>query len=108
MPTCKFTKKLFHTSFFIYFVFVSPECITFTSSKEALKVLNVCEHNSFQRKVALLVIYLFNHDSSKSTIFTLNMASDILLSRFLSHKLESVLSCNIKLFVLSFDMHFFL
>ena len=70
-------KKLFHTSSFIYFVFILSECITITSSEEALKV---CEHNFFQRKVVLLVIYLFNHSSFKSIIFMLNMTFDVPLS----------------------------
>ena len=69
-------KKLFHTSSFMYFAFIFSECITNASFKEGLKV---CECNFFQRKVVLLVIYLFNHDSSKSTIFMLNMTSDVLL-----------------------------
>ena len=58
----------------------------------------------------LLVIYLFNNDSYKSTIFMLNMVFDVLLSavRFLSNKLESFVSCNIKLFALCFDMYYFL
>ena len=70
-------RKLFHTSSFMYFTFIFSGCITITSSEEGLKV---CEYNFFQRKVVLLVIYLFNHDSSKSTIFMLNMAFDVLLS----------------------------
>ena len=46
-PTCEFTKKkLFHISSFMYFVFIFSECITITSSEEALKV---CEHNFFQK-----------------------------------------------------------
>ena len=32
------------------------------------------------RKVVLLVIYLFNYDSSKATFFMLNMPLDVLLS----------------------------
>ena len=70
-------KKLFQTSSFIYFAFISSECITNTSSKEVLKV---CEHNFFQKKVVLLVIYLLNHDPSKSTFFLSNIAFDVLLS----------------------------
>ena len=64
----------------------------------------------FQRKAVLLVAYLFNHDSPKSTIFMLNMALDVLLSAvFVKYsKLESFVSCNIKLLALCFDMYFFL
>ena len=111
MPVCKFTKKklsriLFHVllHFAIHergcvkeFAFIFSQYITITSSKKALKV---CEYNFFQREVVLLVIYLFNHDSSKSTIFMLNMAFDILLSAvFVKYsKLESfVLICTLLL-----------
>ena len=99
-------KKLFYTSSFTYFAFIFSECIPITSSEEGLKV---CDYNIYQRKVVLLVIYLFNHDSSKSTIFMLNMANDVLLSAaFVKYsKLESIVSCNIKFFVLGFDMYFF-
>ena len=77
---------------FMYFTFIFSECITITSSEECLKV---CEYNCFQRKVVLLVIYLFNLDSSKSTIFMLNMAFDYLLSEvFVKYsKLESFVYC---------------
>ena len=100
-------RKLFHTSSFMYFTFIFSGCITITSSEEGLKV---CEYNFFQRKVVLLLIYLFNHDSSKSTIFMLNMAFDVLLSAvFVKYsKLESFVSCTIKLFALYFDMYFFI
>ena len=100
-------RKLFHTSSFMYFTFIFSGCITITSSKEGLKV---CEYDFFQRKAAVLVIYLLNHDSSKSTIFMLNMAFDVLLSAvFVKYsKLESFVSCNIKLFALCFDMYFFI
>ena len=100
-------KKLFYTSSFMYFAFTFSECITITSSEEGLKV---CDYNIYQWKVVLLVIYQFNHDSSKSTIFMLNMANDVLLSAvFVKYsKLESIVSCNIKFFALGFDMYFFL
>ena len=107
MPASKFKKNtLSHILFHVY-CFFFQECITITSSDEGLKV---CEYNSFQWSVVLLVVYLFNHDSSKSTIFMLNMAFDVLLSAvFVKYsKLESFVSCNIKLFALSFDMYFFL
>ena len=99
-------RKLFHTSSFMYFTFIFSGCTTTTSSEESLKV---CEYNFFQRKVVLLVIYLFNHDSSKSTIFMLNVAFDVLLSAGFvkSSKSKSFVSCNIKLFALCFDMYFF-
>ena len=100
-------RKLFHTSSFMYFAFIFSECITITSSEETLKV---CEYNFFQRKVILLVIYLFNHDSPKPTIFMLNMTFDVFLSAvFVKYgKLESFVSFNIKIFTLCFDMYFFI
>ena len=61
----------------MYFAFIFSEYITITFSEEALKV---CGYNFFQRKVVLLAIQLFNHDSSKWTIFMLNIAYDVLLS----------------------------
>ena len=92
-----YEKKLFHTSSFMYFAFIFSQYITITSSEKALKV---CGYNFFQREVVLLVIYLFNHDSSKSTIFMVNMAFDVLLSAVFAKysKLESfVLICTFSL-----------
>ena len=57
-------RKLFHTSSFMYITFIFSGCIMIASSEEGLKM---CEYNFFQRKVVLLVIYLFNYDSSKAT-----------------------------------------
>ena len=82
-----YEKNFFYTFSFTYFAFTFSE--------------RVCEYNFFQWKVVLLVIYLFNHDSFKPTIFTiflLNMSFEVLLS---------AVSCNIKLFVLCFDRYFF-
>ena len=102
-----YEKELLHISSFMYFAFIFSECITITSSEEALKVY---AHNFFQWKVVLLVIYLFNHDSSKSTIFMPNVAFDVLLSAvFVKYgKLEYFVSSNIKLFALCFHMYFFI
>ena len=107
MPTGKFTKTKFSHILFTYFTFIFSGCITVTSSKEGLKV---CDYTFSQRKVVLLVIYLFNRDSSKSIIFMLNMAFDVLLGAvFVKYnKLEFFVSCNIKFFALCFDMYFFL
>ena len=56
----------------------------------------MCEYNFFRWKVIILVIYLFNQDSPKSTIFMLNMAFDVLLSAVFAKysKLESFVSCD--------------
>ena len=104
MPACKFTKKtLSHILFHVFYLHL----LTINSSEEDLKA---CEYNFFQWKVVLLVIYLFNHDSSKSTIFMLNMAFDVLLRAvFVKYgKLEPFVPCNVKLFALYFNMYFFL
>ena len=93
-------RKLFHTSSFMNFTFIFSGCITITSSEEGLEV---CEYNFFQWKVVLPVIY--NHDSSKSTMFMLNMAFEALLSAVFV-KYSIFVSCNIKLFALCFDMYF--
>ena len=72
-------KKLFHTSFFMYFSFIFSECIKIPSSAKALKVCDIIFFKKWKRKVVLLVMYLFNYDSSKSTFFMLNMAFNVLL-----------------------------
>ena len=110
MPTCKFTKKLYHTSSFMYFFIIFSQSIAITSSEDALKV---CQRNFFQRKVVLLVFCMFSHDSSKPTSFMLNMAFDVLSSTvfvkeignlcFLQYKDYS----NILLVALCFDMFLF-
>ena len=96
MTTCNFRKKTLHTSFFVYFAFIFSECIKITSFEEVLKV---CEHYSFRKykwKVVLLLIYLFNHESSKSTFFMLNMTSDVLLSTPFTRTLhEHPLHCSV-------------
>ena len=88
----------------MYFAFIFSEYITIISSEEGLKVY---EYNFFQRKVASLVIFLFNQDSSKSTIFMLNMAFDVLLSAVFIKYSKSFIPCNMKLFALCFDMYCF-
>ena len=82
MPAGKFTNKTL--SYILSCILPS----TITSSERYLKV---SEYNFFQQKIVVLLIYLFNHDSSKSTIFMLNMAFDVLLSAgFVKYsKLES-------------------
>ena len=60
-------KKTHSDILFMYFALIFSEYITITSSEEALKM---CEHYFFldiKRKVVL--IYLFNYNSSKSTLF---------------------------------------
>ena len=102
ISTTRYSKKLFHKCFssILYnevarcqpaslrkktlsHIFFHVFCLHFLRmhhdyfSEEALKV---CEHNFFQRKEVLLVIYLFNHSSFKSIIFILNMTFDVPLS----------------------------
>ena len=54
----------------------------------------------------MLVIYLFNHDSSKSTIFMLNIAFDVLLCAVEYSKLESFVSFNINILTSASNSHF--
>ena len=62
----------------------------------------------------LLVIYLFNYDSSKSTIFMLSVTSDVLLSTVFVKQIRifRFLKCkdykNILAFALRFDMYLFI
>ena len=49
-------------------------------SKRFWKCGSTISFRKYKRKVVLLVIYLFNYDSSKSAFFMLNMAIDVLLS----------------------------
>ena len=107
MPACKFAKKtLSHILFHVFYLHL----LRMYHDYFFRRGLKACEYNFFQQKVVLLVIYLFNHDSSKSTIVMLNMAFEVLLSAvFVKYsKLESFVSCNVKLFALCFNMYFFL
>ena len=67
-----------------------PSCILLSFSKNAPRLLlperflKVCEQIFFQKneqRVVLLVTYLLNYDSSKSTSFMLNMAFGFVLSK---------------------------
>ena len=80
MPICNFTKKLFHRSSFMYFAFIFSEYIKITFPKGLWKFESTIFFWKCKRNVVWLVIYLFNYDSSKSTLFMLNMAFDVLLS----------------------------
>ena len=72
-------KKLFYTSSFMYFFFIFSERIKIPSTAKVLKVFDIIFFKKWKRKVVLLVMYLFNYDSSKSTFFMLNMALNVLL-----------------------------
>ena len=108
MPACKFAKKtLSHILFHVFYLHLLRMYHDYFFQKgfESVRVEFLSAES-----IVLLVIYLFNHDSSKSTIFMLNMAFDVLLSAvFVKYsKLESFVSCNVKLFALCFNMYFFL
>ena len=92
-------KKIFHTSLFMYFAFILSEHITIISSKKCAITISF---RKYERKGVLHVIYLLNYNSSKSTLFMLNMTSDVFLSRLLSNKLEFFVSCNTKITITSF------
>ena len=93
-------KTLLHILFHVF-------CLQFLRKHRNYFLQRGCEYNFFQRKVVLLAIYLFNHNSCKSTIFMLNMSFNVLLSAIFV-KFESFVSCNIKLLALCFDIYFFL
>ena len=61
------------------FAFIFSECFTITSSEEDLCVSTI-SFRKYKEKVVLLVIYLFNYDSPKSTFFMLDMAFHIVSS----------------------------
>ena len=75
-----YEKKLFHTSFFMYFAFIFSKCIKITSSEGVWKCASTISFRKYKLKVVLLVIYLFNYDPSESAVFMLNMAFDVHLS----------------------------
>ena len=106
MSACKFTKKtLSHILFHVFYLHLLRMYHDYFFQKgfESARVQFLSAGS-----IVLLGIYLFNHDSSKSTIFMLNMAFDILLSAiFVKYsKLESLVSCNVKL-LLYFNKYFF-
>ena len=80
-----YKKKLFRTFSFMYFAFIFPRVHHDYFFRRAFEKVQAqfLSGNFFppdERKVVLLVIYLFNYDSSKSIFFMLNMAFDALLS----------------------------
>ena len=104
MSARKFTKKNLFTH--------SLSCILPSFSQNAsrlllLKRLWKSEHNFFQWKVVLLLIYcsitIYLSQLSPCWVWHLTFFWE----QFLSNKLESFVSCNIKHFALCFDMYFF-
>ena len=80
-----------------------PSCILLSFSqntsslllpKRFWKCVNTTSFRRCKEKVVLLVIYLFNYNSSKSTFFMLNYGICRSLEQFLSNKLEFFVSCN--------------
>ena len=129
MPACKFTNKklsmkklicnevarcqpassrikLFHTSFHVFYLhFFRMHHDSFSRREfESVRVQFLSTKSSITCNLPV------QHDPSKSTIFMLNMAFDVLLSAvFVKYsKLGSFVSSNIKLFALCFHMYFLL
>ena len=74
-------KLIFQTSSFMYFSSIFSERITITSSEEAFqKSASTHFFWKYKQKVVLLAIYLFNYNSSKSTLFIQTMTFDVVLS----------------------------
>ena len=96
MPTFKLTKK--PLSHIMHFAFIFSECSRLLFPKRPWKWASTISFRMYKRKVVLLVIYLFNYDSSKSTFFMLNMAFVVLFLtlwvQFLLYKLKFFVSCN--------------
>ena len=67
--TCKLTKNLFYTPSFMYFAFILPSHHNYFLPKRLWKCASPISFRKYKRKVVLLVIYLFNYDSSKSAFF---------------------------------------
>ena len=91
MPTYKVTKKISFT--------YHPSCILPSFSKNPSQLLlpkrlwncSVATVSSkYKQNVVLLVIYLFNYNSSKSTSFMMSVAFNFVLVRFSSSKLEFI------------------
>ena len=64
----------------MYFAFIFSEHITITSSEEVFKSVRAKFFSEKNEQRVLLVTYLLNYDSSKSTSFMLNMAFGFVLS----------------------------
>ena len=92
---------------------IKKDVLRITSSEEALKMR---EHNLFQemkRKVVLLVIYLFNYDSFKSTLFIYGIWRSLEYSFCQINENSSFLAIlrdykKILLFALCFEICFFI
>ena len=70
------------TSYIFSNAFCLLRILTTIFPVEALKASQHISFREYKAKVVLLVIYLFNSDSSKATLFMLNMAFDVLFLTF--------------------------
>ena len=73
-------KKLLQTSSFLYFPLFSLNGSLLLLPKRIWNCVSTFSFRKYKRKVVLLAIYLFNQDSSKSTLFMQNMTFDVVLS----------------------------
>ena len=66
-------RKNFHTSSFIYFafIFIFSNALRLLLPKRFWKYANTASFKKHKQKFVLLVIYLFNYNSSNSTFFML-------------------------------------
>ena len=80
----------------MHFAFIFLEYSRLLFPKRLWKWASTIYFKKYKRKVALLVIYPFNYDSSKSTFFMLNISFDVLVLtfwvQFLLYKLQTHLS----------------
>ena len=77
MPTCKFTKKTL-SHIILQFAFIFKNVSRLLLPKRLLKCASKISFRKYKQRVVLLVIYLFNNDSCKSTSFMLNVVFDCL------------------------------
>ena len=82
MPTCKLTRKTLPHIFSKYLPLFYMNTSPLLLPKSLWNCASSIYFTKYKRKVLLLVIYLFNYDSSKSIFFMLNIEFDVLLSTF--------------------------
>ena len=82
-------KKLFHTSSSCILPSFSQNASRLLLPKRFWKCESTISFRKYKQKVVLLLlIYLFNYDSSKSNFFMLNMTFDVVLSKSSSHLID--------------------
>ena len=93
MPTCKLTRKtLSHIPLHVFCLHFLHYDYSFWGVFESMPAQFLSGNIR-----GLLVIFLFNYNSSKSTFSMLNMQLDVFLSSFCQINGNSFVSCNVKI-----------